>query len=216
MSLVAAIGLLLAWQGSADAGGALAAANPRWQFRFSSTAFPGTLTSVVAFGPRNVWAAGAVTPARRPTSALVLRWNGASWTRVRLGRRNLAFGFATVAGSSRTNIWLFGSWLLRWDGSHWHKVPAPTAIGAGELSPVVLGPANVWMYGRRLEKSLGKHYCVSTIWHWNADAGNRGLSHDSARLGSPRHRPPASGLSATAAPAPGPRSRYSAGTAGHG
>jgi hypothetical protein len=165
--LAVTAGLALAGLASASTGTARAAATPRWQLRFSSLATgPGVLTSAVAFGPRDAWAAGAVTPPRRPTSALVLRWNGASWTRVRLGR-NLAFGPATVAGSSPSNVWLFGSWLMRWDGRHWHKVPAPAGIGAGELSPVVLGPANVWMYGLRFDKSLGKNDCVSTIWHWN-------------------------------------------------
>ena len=110
------------------------------------------------------------------------------WRQVRLGR-NLAFGPAKVAGSSPTNVWLFGIWLLRWDGRHWHKVPAPTGIGAGELSPVVLGPASVWMYGLRFDKSLGKNDCVSTIWHWN---GRRWRSWSKPRFC-------ATGLAATSA-----------------
>jgi len=84
-----------------------------------------------------------------------------------------------VAGSSRTNVWLFGSWLLHWDGRRWHKVPAPTGISAGELSPVVLGPANVWMYGLRFHHSLGKKQCISTIWHWN---GRRWRSWSKAKF----------------------------------
>jgi hypothetical protein len=142
---------------------------PTWQVRYNSaSAGPGILTSVVALTAGNVWAAGMTNPAVGTPAALVIRWNGSTWATVAVPHAS-AFGPATVAASSATDVWLFGaSSARRWDGQHWHQVSIPQGPTFGDNSPVVLGARDAWTYGVSLNGG-----CTSTAWHWNGQGWRR-------------------------------------------
>lgn len=201
--LGASLGLIA---GSAPAGAVGSApptarsVSPGWQLRSSGSGL-GYLSSVVALGPGNVWAAGASTPAGKPPAALVMRWDGARWSKVAI-TQPAVFGPATVAASAATNVWVFStlgqSDILRWDGVRWHRVPVPSGYNSGESSPVVLSPSNVWMYGVTFNPPHVTG-CLTTIWHWN---GRGWASH------------PVTGFCATSMSASSWRNVWLAGTQG--
>jgi hypothetical protein len=150
------------------------AASQSWHLRFgSSRAGLGYLSSVAALNAKDVWAAGTSAPVNYPTGALVMHWDGLHWNKVRIAQPTV-FGPATVAASSVSNVWLFGTWILRWDGRRWHRMPSPPAgPSSGQNSPVVLSASNVWMYGVELNPP-GAKACRTTLWHWN---GRKWLSY---------------------------------------
>jgi hypothetical protein len=138
-------------------------AGPTWQLRYNSaSAGLGILTGVVALNSKDVWAVGQTTPLRGTSENLVIRWNGTTWTRVRVTHA-ATLGSITIAASSATNVWLLGSSSARrWDGHRWHVISAPGGPTFGNNSPVVLGTRNVWTYGLLVNGG-----CTSTVWHWN-------------------------------------------------
>jgi WD40 repeat protein len=104
------------------------------------------LSAVAATAANDVWAVGSVGDwsATSPSQTLILHWDGHAWSQVASPNpgpyANALYGLAVVA---RNDIWAVGMLnlnapqqrgggtgadplLLRWDGSRWSQVPAPS------------------------------------------------------------------------------------------
>jgi hypothetical protein len=140
-----------------------AATVPAWQVTHW---IPGgtALVNVAAINPHDAYVAGWYRGRHR--SALLLHWNGASWSPVALPDP-VKLGAIGVAASGPDNVWVFGaSKTLRWNGHHWLTIPQPqqtlpgTPDPSGDIS--VLGSADVWELGGSNPFSRG-----TVIDHWN-------------------------------------------------
>lgn len=141
--------------GTGSAAGA--ALSARWRIAYAAKTNSSFFVSTAALSARDVWAVGTNQPPGPVTSqtAIVRRWNGRSWAAVSLpSTYRHAFLFA-VAGSSPSNVWVFGQWrnsnglaghafALRWHGS-WSRV-GWWATYSSVSGSVVLSPGDVWMF----------------------------------------------------------------------
>ncbi|POM27670.1 hypothetical protein BTM25_20880 [Actinomadura rubteroloni] len=122
--------LALARPAAADAGGWQDVPTPLTEV---GAPFP---VGVAAVGPRLAWAVGM--EASRP---LLLRWDGAAWTREALPG-TLPFGsLNVVAAAGPRNAWVIGGPHLdplqsayHWDGTAWRAVEFPVNFWASSLS----------------------------------------------------------------------------------
>ena len=130
---------------------------PAWKVTWSGP--NAGLGSVAATSKNDAWAIGV----KKPGVAYLLHWGGRRWLPKPLPNRHfLPF---VVAGSSPTNVWLYGSFgtaggAFRWDGAHWHQMPSGGEGGAND-ELVVLSPSNVW---------LAYYTCDNAgpcVFHWN-------------------------------------------------
>jgi hypothetical protein len=89
------------------------------------------LSNVSADSPTDAWAAG--TPNTGGGFALLLHWNGTSWSRVPLPAA--AAGTSGVSALSPTDAWAVGdrpghpaanTLVLHWNGTNWVRVPSPS------------------------------------------------------------------------------------------
>ena len=101
------------------------------------------LTSVRAFGPGDVWAAGW-----SDYQPLVMRWNGSAWAfDDSVGGQEYDM-FNALAGLTSSNLFAIGSQhdyvAKHWDGSHWNGVATqgPFLFGASALPN-----GDVWAVG---------------------------------------------------------------------
>jgi len=153
------------------------AASATWHPVYQATSFPnGYYTSVAATGTKNAWAVGTKN---NSGGLIAARWINSHWQSVSVPG---ASSFATssspvVAGSSATNMWIFGRLtnsaekILRWNGS-WHPVPAPPDDAAD--SPIVFSPTDAWAIGTQHGTSAGS--CTSTtLWNWTG--GPKWIAH---------------------------------------
>jgi len=112
-----------------------------------------SLGSVVAFSPRDAWAAGG---SGMPQPALVLRWAGNGWHRALLpvSVRRALTGGAHVVASSAADVWIYNqSHWARWNGTGWRTGRIPRAHkGADAQSGQLLafGRADAWFIGEFL------------------------------------------------------------------
>lgn len=107
------------------------------------------LNDIVAVGPDEAYAVGAVTlldgPTRVVREAIVLRWNGSSWRR--LSHRPLETGYTRVAPDGSGGLWLAterqdkSDVLTHYSDGAWTQVPI--ALPAGTTRARVKGLANV-------------------------------------------------------------------------
>jgi len=142
------------------------AAAPRWRVTYSSTTVMSGLTDIVALSASDVWAVGDVQPISGRQRAFVRRWNGRSWSAVRLPRRYSSANLSVVAGSSARNVWVFGSYdigsrrhefALRWDGS-WSRRGEWVSDSSVDAAAVIT-PRDVWVFGR-----IGTWHFNGTKW----------------------------------------------------
>jgi hypothetical protein len=151
-----AAALVVTAAGSAMATAAPASA-PHWRFSYTSHLQIGQFTGIAAVSRHDAWAVGAAITEGNPsaTTPLVERWRGSSWSAVRLPSRYRHAYLTAVAGSSPSNVWVFGyvnqkssvtTFALRWDGS-W----ALRGTWKGDepliFSAVVLNSHDVWAFG---------------------------------------------------------------------
>jgi hypothetical protein len=93
----------------------------------------GELLGVTATSSKNAWAVGNVSD----NAALMLHWNGTSWTRTTLPAGAGLSDLSKVAATSATNAWAIGTTtnddpaILRWNGKAWSRVALPAAISQG-------------------------------------------------------------------------------------
>ena len=140
---------------------------------------------VAATSARNAWATGYNCPASGGGSCqpLTLRWNGIAWKRVRSPnppsqpRGNWLFG---VAATSARNAWAVGgtsitdassgTFILRWNGTAWKRVPSPSPHGGPNLYAVAATSArNAWAVGAMTSPPPSN----VVILHWNGTAWKR-------------------------------------------
>ena len=147
--------------------GAAMAAGPGPSWRIVKTTrgrdLPG-ITAVTATGPRQAWAFASTLA--RPAA---WRLTGRRWTAVPFPGQ--AGDRVTAAGASAPgNVWAFtarpggAGRALRWNGHRWAAV---RRFGQAIEDAVVLGPADVWVFGQPLSPGhLG-------TWHYNGRAWRR-------------------------------------------
>jgi hypothetical protein len=159
--------LILHWNGSS------------WR-RVHSPGINGTLQSVAASSGHAAWAVGfagnpggaGIAPTNHP---LILRWNGTAWQRVPThlapGLGNLrgvavtASGTAWAAGCAGCSAEGAGASLIeQWNGTAWHRVPAPGPVSLSGLKAITATSAsNAWAVG--IPGGGPGH--TTGIVHWN-------------------------------------------------
>lgn len=93
-----------------------------------------------------------------PGLALVERWTGSAWTRVRLPVKLDGYvqTAVSIGTSSASDAWLFGTYrtteALRWSGGTWHLQAIPSWVlrrdssGTVTATSAVFGPRDVWVF----------------------------------------------------------------------
>ncbi len=135
------------------------------------------LAGVAATAGSDAWAVGTASssPLGSPYAnreALILHWDGVSWTQVAVPALGSLAGLRAVAATSASDAWAVGSdtgsagsraLILHWDGSAWTRMPGP----AGELGGVAASsPSNAWAVG-----STPNFHTL--ILHWNGRVWSR-------------------------------------------
>lgn len=135
------------------------------------------LAGVAATATSDAWAVGLESASPLGSSspsqqALILHWDGVSWTQVAVPALGSFANLRAVAATSTSNAWAVGSYtrsggsralILHWDGSSWTQMPGP----AGELGGVAASsPSNAWAVG-----STPKYRTL--ILHWNGRVWSR-------------------------------------------
>ncbi len=101
----------------------------------ASSTVTGRLFGVAAVSARSAWAVGSGTD-----GALILRWNGTSWSQLPSPAPGARSVLDAVAATSARNAWAVGSspagnaLIVHWNGSVWQQVPAPA--GSATLTSV--------------------------------------------------------------------------------
>jgi hypothetical protein len=136
------------------------------------------LYAVAASSPANAWAVGETCSELPPAPVcrtLILRWDGAAWTRVPSPNPSSSSSqLHGVAATSATNAWAVGfsgsgtvkALIEHWDGTAWSRVKSPsfTPRRFGFLSAVsAASPTDIWAvgeYGTTYQiRSLTLHCC---------------------------------------------------------
>ncbi|MGI8864614.1 MAG: hypothetical protein ACR2JH_09500 [Solirubrobacteraceae bacterium] len=135
----------------------------------SPSTFYNQLYGVVAVSPQDAWAVGYSLSPGRAFHSLLLHWNGAKWSTVRVPGVELD---AVDAVSSR-NVWAVGDQiLLHWNGTRWSRQTVRTRDFLQSLQVIKLvgvsavSPTNVWAVGHRCA-NLGTCIPRTEIIHWN-------------------------------------------------
>jgi hypothetical protein len=130
------------------------------------------LYGVTGVAADDVWAVGYVgTGTQR---ALILHWDGTSWTRVPAPRNGSLSVLSGVTALSPTKVWAVGTlhvkhlkhhvaqgFALRWNGKVWQQMPN---VHAGRLLAVTGTKNNIWAVGGW---SNGGGPGRTLIEHWN-------------------------------------------------
>lgn len=135
-------------------------------------------SSILALAPTDVWAAGFVTdPIYGNRESLVEHWDGINWTVVPTPTLPQEFSaIGRLSAVSPRDIWASGlyrtpeggyqPYFEHWDGNTWTIVPAPSKGFFAQLSPVAVGPNNVWAVGS--SAAYSNYQSGSTlIEHWD-------------------------------------------------
>jgi hypothetical protein len=164
----------------------------RWT-RVPSPSFGGTgtsgsrLASVSATSATDAWAVGSYAkPGAGPMSqALILHWNGRTWTKVPApSPGTLSNSLLGVTSVSASDAWAVGSYLvgsvakaqvkpllLHWNGASWAQVavPLPPKVnGSGLVSVSADSPTDVWAVGEYNVVVGGKPTPARPLaLHWN-------------------------------------------------
>jgi len=135
------------------------------------------LRSVSSDSPTDAWAVGSVTPSRHERSALILHWNGTTWSREDVSIPDSTdSGLNSVSAVSPTDVWAVGYYrrmhqhryglILHWNGTAW------TQYGRSawdELTSVSAdSPTDAW--------AVGGPTGLQTL-HWNGIAWSQIHKH---------------------------------------
>lgn len=132
----------------------------------------GVLLGVVSTSPRNAWAVGSLGVTS--PSALIVRWDGASWTRASVSVRATASVLDAVAATSARNAWAVGSTgsarhhilIMRWNGRTWRQVPRLGGIGGSLAGVTAISARDAWAVGATSRYPTGR----TLMLHWNGTA----------------------------------------------
>jgi Holliday junction resolvase len=142
------------------------------------------LTGVAALSATNVWAVGSSCSSTNVERALILHWNGSTWSVVKSPSVGL-YGnrLSQVVAVSPTDIWAVGtyeptrswypvrSFFLHWNGAGWRVVPSPsvgTADTATILSDITaVSRTNLWAVGTWRTRG-GNGGAVTMRWNGTA------------------------------------------------
>jgi hypothetical protein len=118
----------------------------------------GTLESVVAVAPDDVWAISG--------AASILHWDGTSWSIVDSPSGNMSRLF-DVAAAAADDVWAVGSTINReghtiplvehWDGVAWTVAPTPPVLGTLYGVETFAG-GHVWAVGASSGRALSLHF----------------------------------------------------------
>lgn len=178
--------------GSADHGAATLAmrfqAGAWTKLATPSPAGASSLLGVAATSAGNAWAVGqAIRPPvgnDSQATALILHWDGTSWTSVRAPQPAGASGsndLAGVAASSAHNAWAVGHYgrpggpkhtlIVHWNGTSWKRVLSPDPGGAARdnslTGVVIISATDAWAVGWC---QSGRFFRQTLILHWNGKA----------------------------------------------
>ena len=124
---------------------------------WSRASSPGgnALLEGVSTGPdTNAWAVGDYGH----NQALILRWNGAAWSRTASPSPGIASFLSSVSTGPGGSAWAVGeqstpsgAWralILHWNGAAWSRTASPSPGGSADLFAVSTGPAgSAWAVG---------------------------------------------------------------------
>ncbi|MCP3797812.1 hypothetical protein NLX83_00925 [Allokutzneria sp. A3M-2-11 16] len=142
----------------------------RWRRQPLPQLGKGTLTSIAALAPDNVWAAGYTT-AGATQATLVVHWDGRTWRKI--DSPSVAGSHTWVSGLTANNaneVWAVGGsvkgtaerpFAMRWDGRGWTITPTPD-VADGRLRGAARVGADLWAVG-------GKGTATVAL-RWNAAA----------------------------------------------
>jgi hypothetical protein len=161
---------------------------------WSAAALPGlgngttALTAVTVLAARNAWAAGSSCPRAgcapgTKVPALILRWNGTSWSKARTPDLPAGNELTGVAALSASDAWAVGAapspggtgtvpLIVRWNGRSWSTVTSPRAGVSSAFAAVsAASAADAWAAGTAC---LGQCNVVGAakteiplLAHWN-------------------------------------------------
>ncbi len=128
----------------------------------SQTGINGQLSTLHGSARDNVWAGGRETLPDRSSVPLLLRFDGAKWSRVSIP--DGASSILKVAVASSDSTWVVDAQgrLLRWDGTQFIQQTPPLAPG-GYVSEVWAASADeIWLEGLQLLEngSIDKNYLI--------------------------------------------------------
>jgi hypothetical protein len=140
----------------------------------------GTLTSIAATGPSDVWAAGTDTAGME--HIVHLAGPAPSWAEVPFPGQGTAGLSIQVVAAPGAEPWVIGSHangagfllplLLRWTGQRWVAVPMPAlphgAVPSIPTAVQVISPNDVWLASQAL-------FGPSVLSHWNGRAWDQQL-----------------------------------------
>ncbi len=107
----------------------------------------GQVDLVSTAAPRAAWALGYLASA----AALILRWDGRGWVRVRPPRDLENQVIYSIAAGPGGSAWLYGysglkgSLLEHWTGRSWHEIKVPPKLGGTFTNMIAAGPRGVWV-----------------------------------------------------------------------
>jgi hypothetical protein len=131
----------------------------------TSYSVTGGLEAVAATSATNAWAVGT---GGTGSKALIVHWNGSSWSSVPTGAP-AGTALRAVAASSASNAWaLGGSVILHWNGHAWKRVSFSAPAGTYLSSVSVTSPASAWAVG-----SYGTSVAHMIALRWNGRAWRR-------------------------------------------
>lgn len=142
----------------------------------------GQLYAISAASATDIWAVGYYQPGAGIFRALVLHWDGSSWTISPLPNDGLEdFSFLNgVAALSDGEAWAVGDYgsnapnqakqvktlTLHWDGKWWSRVPSPNPGVRNTLRAVAAqSPRDVWAVGNSNDQT-------TILVHWDGRAWN--------------------------------------------
>jgi hypothetical protein len=145
------------------------------------------LYGVTAVSASDVWAAGSATPdvSTKPSTSLVLHWNGRKWSRVHSptasGASTTLYG---VSAASASDVWAVGNdcvgcgapgivahtFTMHWNGTRWSRVASPSPSAGNNIlfGVSAVRPGDAWAVGDTNASAL--------IVHWNGTKWSQAAS----------------------------------------
>jgi hypothetical protein len=137
------------------------------------------LVAVDGVAPDDAWAVGGLGHdgyGGATVTALVLHWNGSSWTRVTVPTADSTFSVVElhdVVAASATEVWAVGQafhrltfrqvpYVLRWNGQTWQHTTIPGAPNGTFYGVSALSPTKVYAVGESNGRAL--------VARWNGTA----------------------------------------------
>lgn len=141
------------------------------------------LSGVDSTSPSSAIAVGSATGAAGTGgSAVALRWNGSSWSRLTVPRpAGTNTSFTAVKAFSASDAWAVGdtsttsvrmTLAMHFNGTSWTATPTPSPGTRNNDVTSVDGsaPNDVWAVGYSLNLPYGNRFRQSLILHWNGTA----------------------------------------------